>query len=225
MRPPPRDFAARPWRFEPTRESIRTVLEKGIPGTAMPAVGQTLPPAEIDALVEHVLLLAKRSSPAAAKTQIEDTRLARAGFVTVAPQPAPELKLNDIEGNALALSDLQGEVILLNLWGIGCEHCLARMSALRDLELEYEVNGLRVLSICIDADDATQAQAAADLVAEGHRVYCDDDGLAIHHFEVQVLPTVWLVDREGRLIGKATGAQDWSRPELKKLLDQLLDRP
>ncbi len=223
MRPPPRDFAARPWRFEPTAESIRTVLERGIPGTAMPAVGQTLPPAEIDALVEHVLKLSQATDSAPKAAAPENvSALSRAGFVETPNRTAPGLKLGDAEGNELTLEDLRGNVVLLNFWGLGCEHCLARMAKLRDLELKYRPSGLRVISVCIDADDAAQAQEAADRVATGHRVYCDEDGLAIHRFEVQVLPTVWLVDREGKLVGKATGAQDWDRLELAELIDELL---
>jgi len=223
MRPPPRDFAARPWRFEATADSIRTVLEKGIPGTAMPAVGQTLPPAEIDALVEHVLTLSRPSQSTTSQQEPRElTPLEAAGFTSVGDRSAPQLKLSDAEGKAVSLDDLRGHVVLLNFWGLGCEHCLARMSKLRELELQYESQGLRVLSVCIDADDASQAQEAAERVAAGHRVFCDEDGLAIHRYEVQVLPTIWLVGRDGRLMGKATGAQDWTRPELRTLINGLL---
>src|SRR5689334_13540195 len=33
LKPPPRDFASRPWRFEVTEASIQRVIDKGIPGT------------------------------------------------------------------------------------------------------------------------------------------------------------------------------------------------
>jgi len=224
MRPPPRDFAARPWRFEPTAESIRNVLERGIPGTAMPAVGQTLPPAEIDILVEHVLKLSRPSQLAGSEqaSPRELSPLEAAGFLAYDDRAAPALQLSDAEGNAVSLDDYRGQLVLLNFWGLGCEHCLARMAKLRELETDYAPRGLRVLSVCIDADDTAQAQDAAERVAPGHRVYCDDDGLAIHRYEVQVLPTIWLVGPDGKLIGKATGAQDWTRPELRALLDDLL---
>src|SRR5215469_8018503 len=35
QKPPPRDFARRPWRFEATLDSIRRITVEGIPGTAM----------------------------------------------------------------------------------------------------------------------------------------------------------------------------------------------
>jgi mono/diheme cytochrome c family protein/peroxiredoxin len=221
MRPAPRDFALRPWRFEPTADSIRTVLEKGIPGTAMPAVGQTLPPADIDLLVQHVLTLSKPAGVAS------DTGsrgpLEQAGFTRVPLATAPALQLVDADEQAHSLERHRGQVVLLNFWGLGCEHCLARMSKLRELESKFDKAGLRVISICIDADDPQQAQAAADSVAPGHRVYCDATGLAVQRYQVQVLPTVWLVDREGKALGWATGAQEWDRPELAELLEHLLD--
>lgn len=224
MRPPPRDFASRPWRFEPTAEAIRQVLERGIPGTSMPAVGQTLPPADVDALVAEVLRLAvpSESSPSVELTAAERV-VADAGFSSVPEVAAPELSLIDSDGNIVTLDQFQGQVVLLNFWGLGCEHCLAKMDALRKLELKHEAAGLRVLSVCIDAEDAAQAQEAATGVAPGHRVYCDERGLAAQRFEVQVLPTIWLIGRDGKLAAKGTGSQQWLRPELDRLLQSLLD--
>jgi mono/diheme cytochrome c family protein len=57
LSPPPRDFAARPWRFEPTPETIRRITHDGIPGTAMPSF-PTMSPTDIEAVAAHVHLLA-----------------------------------------------------------------------------------------------------------------------------------------------------------------------
>jgi hypothetical protein len=36
-------------------------------------------------------------------------------------------------------------------------------------------------------------------------------------------PTVYLIDRQGRLVGRAVGPRDWSAPAARRLLLQLLE--
>ena len=47
LRPPPRDFAARPWRFGPSPDAIRRVILDGIPGTGMASFRAALSPADL----------------------------------------------------------------------------------------------------------------------------------------------------------------------------------
>jgi peroxiredoxin len=37
-------------------------------------------------------------------------------------------------------------------------------------------------------------------------------------------PTVYLLDRQGRLVARGVGPRDWSRPEARQLLQALLDQ-
>lgn len=38
-------------------------------------------------------------------------------------------------------------------------------------------------------------------------------------------PTVYLVDRQGRLVGRAAGPRNWEGPAARRLLQALLDQP
>jgi peroxiredoxin len=38
-------------------------------------------------------------------------------------------------------------------------------------------------------------------------------------------PTVYLLDRQGRLLARGAGPRDWSRPEARRLLEELLTGP
>ncbi len=46
------------WRHGPAREAVRRLVAEGDPGSTMPPFSGTLTPAEIDAVVDHVLRLA-----------------------------------------------------------------------------------------------------------------------------------------------------------------------
>ena len=66
LNPYPRDFRLGKFKFKstplrqpPTNHDLRTILENGIPGTAMPSF-RTLPPEELDAILDYVKYLTIR---------------------------------------------------------------------------------------------------------------------------------------------------------------------
>jgi mono/diheme cytochrome c family protein len=223
QKPPPRDFARRPWRFEATLDSIRRVTVEGIPGTAMPSHRAALNDRELDAVVSHVYQLATRDPIAAeARSPLEEA-LAEAGFFMAStPRDAPGLKIADASGQIRSLADERGHIVLLNFWGMTCEHCLAAMPKLQALADRWESRGLRVLSVCADADSIEEAQEAVSRVSPGTRVWGDETGLANAQFDVQVMPTLIIVDAAGKGIGRATGMKDWDSPAIESLVGLLL---
>ena len=213
--PPPRNFASRPWRFQPTAESIERVVTEGIPGTSMPMFGATLLPEDIQALTQHVLLLASAGDNAV--EQYDPFR--EADFMRLAtPRPASALQLEDASGQRHSLTDFQGKIVLLNFWGVSCDHCLKRMPALATFQQQL-ADDVVVLNICADEDDAANAQEFLSAAAPQLTTYIDPTGLANSHYAVSLLPTMWLLDRQGNVLAKSQGARDWSDPKLKALLE------
>ena len=220
MIPAPRDFASRPWKFEPTSPSIARVIERGSPGSTMPAFAATLSTEEIAALTQHVLSL---STPDIATA---DDPFASAGFARVTTKRvAPELKLELPNNGQLALSELRGRLVLLNFWGVTCPHCLERMPALAKLQLRFAERELTILNICADEADLASALAVWPEEAKSLTVAVDSTGLANSRYEVSLLPTIWLIDRDGKLLAKTQGARDWNDQRLVKLLEECLAAP
>lgn len=219
MIPAPRDFASRPWKFEPTQASIARVIERGSPGTAMPAFRATLRAAEIAALTQHVLSLSPPSESSG-----EPDPFAMAGFTRVGSERvAPELKLELANDQQLSLSELRGRVVLLNFWGVNCPHCLSHMPALAQVQTRFADRELTILNICADEADLSSALSVWPEEAAALQVAVDTTGLANSKYEVALLPTIWLVDREGRLLAKAQGARDWQDPRFMALLQHCLE--
>jgi hypothetical protein len=79
-----------------------------------------------------------------------------------------------------------------------------------------------VLSVCADADSIEEAQEAVSRVSPGTRVWGDETGLANAQFDVQVMPTLIIVDAAGKGIGRATGMKDWDSPAIESLVGLLL---
>jgi thiol-disulfide isomerase/thioredoxin len=220
LKPPPRDFAARPWRFEPTPDAIRRVTLDGIPGTGM-ASFRTLPPADLDAVVAHVHRLAT-AGPIVQRMPTEDERLLTdAGFTDLTGTAPPPLALTDSADRTVKLSDFAGRLVILHFWGTTCTHCIKEIPTLDRLERQHG-GRLKVLHICTDEDDPTAAQKLLDRVTPGAMALTEGTGLGLARYEVQSLPTVWLIAPDGTAIGRSSGARDWAAEPQTKLLTRWL---
>lgn len=62
-------------------------------------------------------------------------------------KPTPELKLRDIRGRTIRLSDYRGKVVLINFWATWCPPCGAEIPDLVQLQRDYRHQGLRVIGI------------------------------------------------------------------------------
>lgn len=219
LRPPPRDFARRPWRFEPTAEAIHRVVRDGIPGTAMVAAKDALSESDTAAVTAYVLQLA--NTGAAEPEDAFEHLLRAAEFAPVRPRPAPPLTVIDATGGTRSLADERGRWVILNFWGTSCASCLRAMPALQRVAETRREQGVVVLPVCADTDDIREAKIPAEKMAPGFAVYVDDSGLGPHRFEVKVLPTTWLINPQGDTIAVAHGMHGWESPAATALLDAL----
>jgi hypothetical protein len=62
----------------------------------------------------------------------------------------------------------------------------------------------------------------AKLGLKAVKPYLDPKSAVGHAFEVQGLPTSFLIDRDGKLIGKVEGAAEWDSPKILGILEPLL---
>jgi thiol-disulfide isomerase/thioredoxin len=219
---PARAFTARPWRTgpEPTPELVRKATLEGIPAAGM-AGFRSPSKDDLAAVVEHVLKLSK-SGPPTAKVEKPDAKLfAAAGFANLTGTAAPPLLLTDAKGTETRLSDLTGKLVLLHFWGVGCAVCQKEVPALQKLE-QAHAGRLRVLHVCTDEPDVRAAQKVLEAAAPGAVAHVEANDLGLARYQVQALPTVWLVGPDGGAIGSSSGAKDWTAEPQAQLLARWL---
>ncbi len=138
------------------------------------------------------------------------------------PQPAPAVSFTDLAGKPVSLSDFKGKVTLVNLWATWCQPCLKEMPSLERLQASVG-SRLRVAAIAEDHGGAKTVEPfIAKLGLSKVSVYLDPDSAAIHAFDVTGLPTSFLLDKEGRVVGRVAGAADWESDKLRALFTPLL---
>ena len=120
---------------------------------------------------------------------------------------APDVEFQTLAGKPFRLKELQGQVILLNFWATYCIPCREEIPALNSLQQELQAQGLKIVGASTD-DSADGVNAYQQEVAKfEYDVLLGGSDVKVK-FQQSVLPTTYLIDRQGRIRRKIIGAQD-----------------
>jgi thiol-disulfide isomerase/thioredoxin len=191
----------------------------------MPAAQPALSDTDLDDVTDFVWeLAAKTPGPSGPRSDLTSDPLTAAiqaaGFQPVPPRAAPAMSrfVRTDNHETTSLESFRGQPVLLHFWGTSCAHCLADFPAVVDLADACRPDGLNWLSVCADEEDAAAIEQVARDRIGTHAVYSDESGLAIHQFQVQILPTFILIDAEGQVIAARTGGIQASPAQLSRLV-------
>lgn len=138
-------------------------------------------------------------------------------------RPAP-FTLDALDGKPVSLADLRGRAALLYFWDSTCPYCARELpSTIEQVHRELKDQGLVVLAVNL----GEKRELVAGWVksrAVTSTVLLDAKGEVSKHYDIAYTPTVFLVDRGGRLVGKAIGERQWTGEQGKALLRRLLAR-
>ena len=119
-----------------------------------------------------------------------------------------DIKLIDNKGNARALSDLKGKVVLLDFHLFALEDSPKRILMLRELYNKYHAQGLEIYQVSLDPDEHFWKQQTAALPWICVR---DADGTAskyVNLYNVQSVPEFFLIDKSNSLVNRSSQIKD-----------------
>jgi thiol-disulfide isomerase/thioredoxin len=133
-----------------------------------------------------------------------------------------------LDGDTVAIAELRGSVVLVNLWATWCRPCVEELPSLQRLEEGLADDGLRVLAINVDRlppdRAADEVSRFLDELGVDLTVLLDPAGRAETVFGSIGLPTTLVIDRRGDLAYRRLGAGDWDRPPLRDYVVKALER-
>ncbi len=119
----------------------------------------------------------------------------------------PDVEFQTLTGQPFRLKELQGQVVLLNFWATYCIPCREEIPALNALQHELQAQGLKIVGASLD-DSVDGVNAYQQEVAKfDYQVLLGGSDAKVK-FQQSVLPTTYLIDRQGRIRQKIIGARD-----------------
>lgn len=112
--------------------------------------------------------------------------------------PAPDFSLQSLDGSTVRLSDLKGQVVLINFWATWCAPCREEMPLLDAIYQKYNRLGVELLGINVE-DDASGARKYLNETPVTFPILFDPDGRVSKQYQVKAMPSTILVDRHGNV--------------------------
>lgn len=113
---------------------------------------------------------------------------------------APDFELNTPAGEAIRLSDLRGQAVLVNLWATWCPPCRAEMQSMEKMYQEYKEEGFTVLAVNMTYQD--DASAVLPFVHEQGLTFpilLDETGEMGNAYQLRSLPSSFFIRRDGTI--------------------------
>ncbi len=138
---------------------------------------------------------------------------------------APDFTVLDAAGKEVKLSDYRGKLVLLDIWATWCGPCVASMPHNSELAEEFAKDGLVILAVCAsdsraNYDGWVERNATKYKFLTAHDPAGKDWAKSVFNtgYGVTGFPTLYLIGRDGRVVGMTAGGGPGENPYVTRLL-------
>ena len=138
-------------------------------------------------------------------------------------EPAPQFAYADMDGNTVALADLEGKVVYVDVWASWCGPCRGEIPHLKDLEHDYHGQNVEFVSVSIDEDE----QAWRDMVQaeelRGVQLLADKawESSICEDYKINGIPRFLLIGTEGKIVS-ADAPRPSSGAEIRDMIESAM---
>ena len=145
------------------------------------------------------------------------------GVLPIPPDTDPlEIKLEDPNGRPISLSEFRGKIVFINFWTTWCLACVIEMPSMEKLHQTFKDKDFVMVAINL--------QESASRVKQFYKEYkltfttlLDTTGDVGAGLGIRSIPTTFILDKNGRIIGKALGPREWEGKKSIALFEYLTD--
>ncbi len=131
----------------------------------------------------------------------------------------PSVKTTDLYGESFDLAAHEGNVVLVDYWATWCGPCVREVPNLVSLHEEYDDKGLNIVSISLDRKEDALLSFVKKRDMTWTHIF-DKGGELANMMNVQFIPTMYVLDRQGRI-----AAEKVRGPQLEVAVAQALSEP
>lgn len=137
----------------------------------------------------------------------------------------PSVTLKDMQGKTINTAELSndGHPFIISFFATWCKPCMRELDAINEnIEDWREETGLKVIIVSIDdGQNVAKVRPLVDSKGWDYDVLLDPNGDFKRAMNVQMVPSMFIFDGEGKLIDSRTGYADGSEEHIIELLRKL----
>lgn len=136
-------------------------------------------------------------------------------------KPAPDFTLKSMSGENVKLSELRGNVVMINFWASWCGPCRQEMPLLDEFYKKYSKLGFVLLGVNVEEDSSKAANYLKEVPVSFPILY-DNTNEVSKMYDIDAMPSTVLVDRNGNMRFLHRGYKPGDENEYKKLMKKLM---
>jgi thiol-disulfide isomerase/thioredoxin len=146
-----------------------------------------------------------------------------AGAATIG-EPAPDFEVAALQegGKPLKLSDFKGKVVYLDFWASWCQPCRHSVPMLNAMHRDLAGKDLAILAVNVGEERAAGLNFLKSYPV-GYATASDPEGKLAKAYDVQIMPTSYLIDRDGTLRGIHAGFRKEEAMKLRAAVTALVN--
>jgi peroxiredoxin len=135
--------------------------------------------------------------------------------------PPVEIELENLNGKSVNISDFKGNIVFLNFWTTWCPDCRAEMPEMEKLYVRFKEDDFIMVTINLK-ESSDKVSAFYEKHKLTFNALLDSDGNVGVAFGIRSIPTTFILDKQGGLLGKAMGPREWGGRKATELFQILI---
>jgi len=169
-------------------------------------------------LLQAFICLALVFNPALLAAEIK----APDGIIKLDGRTAPELKLEDVDGNPYDIKQSRGKWVFVHFWAAWCGPCRREMPTVQRMTEQLKDSAIDIVLVnTAETDDIVFNFLG--VVAPDMSTLMDRDGLVTERWQPRGLPASFFVSPKGTLEYIALGGREWDKPKYLNFVKQLIE--
>ena len=130
--------------------------------------------------------------------------------------------LKDIDNNNISLSKYKDKWLLINFWATWCAPCVRELPSLNNLHNEFKNNkNFAMIAINIGQNKSVVNKFIKEKAPIDFLVLLDEN-IELSDWNVQAIPTTFLINDSGKIIYKIEGEKEWDSSEFTKFFKNII---
>jgi peroxiredoxin len=125
-------------------------------------------------------------------------------------QRVPEVTFTLLSGQKISTAQLAGKVYLVHFWATSCSTCMREMPQMVEIYEAFKNRGMEFIAVAMAYDSPVYVKNYTLEARLPFKVAIDDGSAARQFGNVQLTPTTFVINKDGRIVKRYVGIAEFS---------------